>query len=96
MQTTNCIQETPQSIITLLNQIIVSPSSTEEQLKNVFGRLSGMTISELHATQAFHLVFDWHDYVDCSTKSVWHDIIKPMFEGMGCKVVSHSDYEAIL
>lgn len=96
MQTTNCIQETPKSIISLLNQIIISDSGTEEQMKEVFSRLSGMTISELHATQAFHLVFDWHEYVDCSTKSVWHDIIKPMFEHMGCKIVSHSDYETLL
>lgn len=93
---TNHIQETPESIISILVGLSIDPSATDEQIENVFNRLSGMTISEFHASKAFHLVFDWHDFVDCSTKSVWHDIIKPMFEYMGCKIVSHSDYESIL
>lgn len=96
MEQTKHVDETPKSIITLLNQLIIEPSTTEEQLRNVFSRLSGMTISEFHATQAFHLVFDWKEFVDCSTKDILDDIIRPMFEGMGCKVVSISDYESIL
>lgn len=95
METTH-IQETPESIISTLVGLSIDPSATDEQIENVFNRFSGMTISELHASKAFHLVFDWHDFADCSTKSVWHDIIKPMFEGMGCKIVSHSDYESVL
>ena len=86
---------TPKSIITLLNQLIIEPSTTEEQLRNVFNKLSNKTISEYHAVQAFHLVFDWKDFADSSTKDIPDDIIRPMFEGMGCKVVSCSDYELL-
>ena len=95
METVNIVKETPKLIINLLIEESISDSCTEERLQNIFSRLSGMTISEFHASQAFHLVFDWHEFVDCSTKSVWHDIIKPMFEHMGCKIVCNSDYENI-